>query len=79
MDEKIIHFIQIVLKNSNREIPDFIGNNQNLRKDLGFDSLMLAELTVHIEDEYDVDIFEDGMVNTINEIVEIIKKKKDNG
>ena len=27
-----------------------------------------AELTVKIEDEFDIDIFEDGLVNTIGEI-----------
>jgi len=39
-----------------------------LREDLGFDSLQLAELTVNIEDEFDIDIFEDGLVNTLGEI-----------
>lgn len=36
---------------------------------LGLDSLDLAELTVRIEAEYDVDIFEDGVVTTIGEIL----------
>ncbi len=40
----------------------------NLRDDLGLTSFDLAELTVNIEDEFDVDIFEDGLVNTIGEI-----------
>ena len=39
-----------------------------LREDLAFTSFDLAELTVKIEDEFDVDIFEDGLVNTIGEI-----------
>ncbi|MFJ7735971.1 acyl carrier protein [Lysinibacillus sp. NPDC097287] len=41
----------------------------DLREDLDLDSLMLAELTVRIEDEFDVDIFEDGIVQTIGEIM----------
>jgi len=40
----------------------------NLRDDLGLTSFDLAELTVNIEDEFDIDIFEDGLVNTIGEI-----------
>ena len=37
-------------------------------RDLAFTSFDLAELTVKIEDEFDIDIFEDGLVNTIGEI-----------
>lgn len=40
----------------------------NLREDLGLTSFDLAELTVNIEDEFDIDIYEDGLVNTIGEI-----------
>ena len=39
-----------------------------LREDLAITSFDLAELTVKIEDEFDIDIFEDGLVNTIGEI-----------
>ena len=34
----------------------------------------LAELTVRIEDKFDIDIFEDGLVSTIQEIVDILSK-----
>jgi acyl carrier protein len=40
----------------------------NLRDDLGFTSFDLAELTVNIEDKFEIDIFEDGLINTIGEI-----------
>ncbi|UBD72264.1 phosphopantetheine-binding protein [Bacteroides sp. BFG-257] len=46
-----------------------ITAGSSLRDDLGLDSLDLAELTVRIEAEYDVDIFEDGVVTTIGEIL----------
>lgn len=36
-----------------------------LRDDLELTSFDLAELTVKIEDKFDIDIFEDGLVNTI--------------
>ena len=34
----------------------------------------LAELTVKLEDEYDIDIFEDGLVNTVGEVLEKLSK-----
>ena len=37
-------------------------------------SLDLATLTVKIEDEYDVDIFEDGLVSTVQEIIDVLKR-----
>ncbi|MGG2109443.1 phosphopantetheine-binding protein [Lysinibacillus pakistanensis] len=43
--------------------------SMDLREDLALDSLMLAELTVRIENEFDIDIFEDGIVQTIGEIL----------
>ena len=46
----------------------------NLRNDLGLTSFDLAELTVNIEDEFDIDIFESGFVNTIGEIYTKLEK-----
>ena len=51
-----------------------IKENDRLREDLSFTSFDLAELTVKIEDEYDVDIFEDGLVSTIGEIYAKLSK-----
>ena len=45
-----------------------IINEIRAAKDIAFTSFDLAELTVKIEDEFDIDIFEDGLVNTIGEI-----------
>ncbi len=47
----------------------------SLRNDLGFDSFKLAQLTVEIEDDYEVDIFENGNVDTVNDIQTILDKK----
>lgn len=57
------------IKNNKFEEPvSEIKPEQKLREDLNFDSFDLAELTVKIEEEFGVDIFEDGLVNTVNEI-----------
>lgn len=45
-----------------------------LREDIGFDSFDLAQLTVMIEDEFDIDVFEDGVIETVGEIINKIDK-----
>ena len=50
-----------------------INLSDTLRDDIGFTSFDLAELTVRIEDEFDIDIFEDGLVNTVGEIIEKLR------
>ena len=72
--EKILQIINTVLNNINKLTIKEISNISDLRKDCGLDSLDLAELTVRIEAEYDVDIFEDGLINTIGEILEKINE-----
>ena len=37
---------------------------------MDFDSFDLALLTAKIEDEFDVDVFEDGVVITVGEIMD---------
>ncbi len=46
-----------------------IHAEMHLRNDIGMDSLDLAHLTVLIEDEYGVDIFEESGINTISDIL----------
>lgn len=66
---ELIEIINTVLENKGRSKLQNINPNSHLRNDLGFSSLDLAELTVRIEAEFDVDIFEDGLVNTVGEII----------
>ena len=70
MQEKILVIMNTVLDNRTKEKLILITPEMNLRNDIGFDSLDLAELTVRIEAEYDIDIFEDGIVNTVGEILQ---------
>lgn len=75
MEEKILEIMNTVLDNRAKEKLVSINPEMHLRNDIGFDSLDLAELTVRIETEYDIDIFEDGIVNTVGEILEKLKTK----
>jgi len=65
-----LHFIiNKILESNDLKSISALDNSLNLRDDLGFDSLMLAELTVEIEDKFNIDIFEDGVVFTISDIL----------
>lgn len=67
--KKLLEIINIVLDNRNKIPVEKITTSSNLRTDCGLDSLDLAELTVRIESEYDVDIFEDGVVTSVGDIL----------
>lgn len=75
VQEKLWEIMNIVLENRTKEKLAFITPEMRLRNDIGLDSLDLAELTVRIEAEYDIDIFENGIVNTVGEILEKLENK----
>jgi acyl carrier protein len=75
MEEKILKIINTVLQNRGKQTTNKIKSKHSLRDDIGFDSLDLAELTVRIEAEYDIDIFEDGVVKTVGEILKKLESK----
>ena len=68
--EQLLSIINTVLENRGKEKVSNINENSSLKNDCGLDSLDLAELTVRIDAEYDVDIFEDGIVTSVGEILE---------
>ena len=68
MQEKLLNIVNSIKKNKFEDPVPELKPEQQLREDLNFDSFDLAELTVKIEEEFGVDIFEDGLVNTVNEI-----------
>jgi len=65
----VARIINTIHKNRGRQEIDSIYKDSRFREDLGFDSLDLAELTVRIEAEFDIDIFEDGIVSTVGEVL----------
>ena len=73
MEAKLFEIINIVLSNNDLKTIDKINPTLSLQTDLEMDSIILAELTVRIEDEFDVDVFENGMVHTVKDILDIIK------
>lgn len=68
MQEKLLSIINSIKKNKFEDTVSEISPEQRLREDLNFDSFDLAELTVKIEEEFGVDIFENGLISTVDEI-----------
>ena len=69
MSEKLLKIINSIKKNKQDTPVESLTEEMRLREDLNLDSFDLAELTVKIEDEFDIDIFEDGLVLTVGEIL----------
>ena len=68
MEEKVLKIINVIRAGKNLPLLTSLNSSDNLRDDLELTSFDLAELTVRIEDEFDIDIFEDGLINTVGEI-----------
>ena len=74
METELLAIINTVLANRGKPILSKLDPNSLLKNEIGFDSLDLAELTVRIEVEVGIDIFEDGIVLTVAEILAKINK-----
>lgn len=74
MKEKILNIVNEIRAAKSLTPIDTVSTEMKLREDLNLTSFDLAELTVKIEDEFDIDIFEDGLVSTVGEIFEKLQK-----
>tara|TARA_Y100001954_G_C15632356_1_gene513360 strand:- start:567 stop:791 length:225 start_codon:yes stop_codon:yes gene_type:complete len=68
--QKVIEIIRKIQSENNLMTSQKIEIDSSLVNDLGLDSIMLAQLTVEIEDEFGVDIFENSIVSSVSEILE---------
>ena len=74
MKEKVLEVINLIRFAKNLPAVESVTETTRLREDLELTSFDMAELTVRIEDEYGIDIFEDGLVNTVGEIYAKLQK-----
>ncbi len=74
MKEKVLEIINEIRAAKGLSVVTGLRASDNLRDDLEFTSFDLAELTVRLEDEFGIDIFEDGLVNTIDEVYAKLQK-----
>jgi len=75
MKKKVLSIINNIRLSKDLPALESISEENSLRDDLELTSFDLAELTVHIEDEFDIDIFEDGLVSTVGEIYSKLNKE----
>lgn len=74
MKEKVLEIIKNILTENDIEISvEEINDSTILTDDLGLDSFNLAQLTVEIESEFGVDIFENGIISTVGDIFNQLK------
>ena len=66
--EELVTIIKTIMENNDKNIKAEIVADSLLRTDIGMDSLDLAELTVIIEDRYNVDIFESEYPETVMDV-----------
>jgi acyl carrier protein len=77
MEQVVFNILSTVLSNNDLATKEVYDPELRMREDLGMDSIMLAEMTVRIEDECGVDVFEGGMVYTVGQILDIVNMKTD--
>ena len=74
MKEKLIEIILNIIEENGIELNvNTIEETTLLIDDLGFDSFNLAQLTVEIESQFGVDIFENGVVSNLSDILNQLK------
>lgn len=73
MENKVLEIVNSIRESKGLSKINELNLFDKLRDDLELTSFDLAELTVKIEDEFDIDIFEDGLVSTVGEIFEKLK------
>jgi len=69
-ENKIKELILEILEEDSETLEYPITLDSHLKNDIGLDSLNLALLTVKIEDEFNIDIFEKGLVFTVSDILD---------
>lgn len=74
MKQKVLDIINDIRTAKGLAPVDNINADSKLREDLSLTSFDLAELTVKIEDEFEIDVFEDGLVSTVGEIFAKLEK-----
>lgn len=67
---RLREIVQEILSENYKTLETPITLQSHLKNDIGLDSMELAFLTVRIEDEFNVDIFEDGIVFTFGDILQ---------
>lgn len=74
MTSELLEIINRILDDSGRERLRGLSPELRLKEDIGLDSLELAVLAVHVEAEFGIDVFADGLLWTVGEIQAKLKE-----
>ena len=74
MVNRLLDIINEIKSDKGEESITVISAETSLRTDIGFDSFDLALLTAKIEDEFDVDVFENGVIDKVGDILTLLEK-----
>ena len=74
MQDYLLSLINNIRSKKNLDPLEDLQEKMSLLGDLEFDSLDLAELTVRIENDKKIDIFEKEVVKTVGEIIVILEQ-----
>jgi len=66
--DKLKTVINKVLTNIGLDAVEELRPEMDLRDDLQIDSISFAELIVHIDEEFGIDVNQEGQVNTVGDI-----------
>ncbi len=66
---ELLGIVNMVRENKGQLLLGELTPEMKLREDLGFDSMDLAELTVRIDERFKVDVFEAGLVDSVDEVL----------
>jgi acyl carrier protein len=72
---QLLQIINGIRKGAGRAELQQLLPDQKLQQDLELDSLQLAEMTVLIESKFGVDVFEDGIVTTVQDVIDRIQSR----
>lgn len=75
-DQTLGHIINEIRKVAGRVEISPLKPDHSLQHDLELDSLELAEMTVLIESKFGVDVFEDGVVVTVQDVLDRIQNRQ---
>ena len=74
METRVIEIIKnLIIENEIEISVENINISSSLTDDLGLDSFNLAQLTVEIESEFGIDIFENGVIRKVGDIYNQLK------
>ncbi len=77
LDSELLRLVNVVRRNKRQSELLYVADDDHLHRDLHFDSLDLAELTVRIEERFGTDVFAEGVVRRWGQIKERVRRGQD--